>query len=97
MVDLIGRGYVVQYCISLFRERQEKLLYQTYVTDALMAITNNIFHAFGGAEIKMRYFDIAKSEQVETDERTGDEIAADIISRAGLSFGGKEREEPQNG
>lgn len=97
MVDLIGRGYVVQYCISLFRERQEKLLFQSYVGDVLFTISNNLAKAWGGAEVKVRYTELINPEKASEDERTGDEIAADIISRAGLSFGGKEREEPQNG
>ena len=32
----------------------------------------------------MRYFDIIKDEKKSRDNRTGDEIAMDIIKRAGL-------------
>lgn len=102
MVDAIGRGYVVQYCISLYRKKMEKFAFQSYISDVLCTLNNNFARQLGGTEISMRYVDLVKpfgygSQTEPQDDRTGDEIAADIILRAGLSFGGKEETEAPDG
>lgn len=102
MVEAIGRGYVVQYCISLYRKKMENFAFRAYIADALYALNNNFAKTIGGTEISTRFVDIVKPFGYEAqaepeDTRTGDEIAADIILRAGLSFGGKEETEAPNG
>lgn len=84
MVELLGAGYVVDYCISRYKHKQEEKLYRAYVSDALMHITNNLSHAFGGNRITQRYTDLMKPQ----DTRTGDDIAVDVMQRAGLTLGG---------
>ena len=54
MVDLMGKGYVVDYCISLLRKKEQRR-FQIYLTDVLMIINNNIQRCFGGAKINQRY------------------------------------------
>lgn len=75
---------MVDYCVSRFRHKQEEKLYRTYITDALMVVANNTAHAFGGNRIEKRYADFFEPQ----DERTGTEIAVDVMRRAGLTFGG---------
>ena len=82
MAELLGTGYVVDYCISRYKHKQEEKVYRAYITDALMAICNNFAGVFGGERLAVRYIDLGKPK----DTRTGDEIAIDIITRAGLSF-----------
>lgn len=82
MVDLLGTGYVVEYCVSRYNHKQEEKQYRIYLTDALMAIANNTARAFGGSTVTMRYSDIIKPQ----DTRTGDDIAVDVMQRAGLTF-----------
>ena len=84
MVDLMGKGYVVDYCISLFRKKQERRRYEAYITDMLMTMNNNLCHAFGGSKITKRYADyfINKKE----DNRTAAEIVKDTIRKAGLTL-----------
>lgn len=97
MVEAIGKGYVVQHCISLYRKRQEMLQFRSYIADAIMTLNNAFVRQFGGNEITTRYIDLVQPERLQENDRDADEIAADIILRAGLSFGGKKQEEPQNG
>lgn len=97
MVDAIGRGYVVEYCITSFQKRREQLIFRSYISDALYCLNNAFAARFGGSELQTRFIDIVKPSLNEQDERSGDEIAEDIILRAGLSFGGKKMEEPSYG
>ena len=89
MVDLMGKGYVADYCISLLRKKQEQRRFHVYLTDALMVINNNICHAFGGSKLTQRYADYFTRKK--EDNRTAKEIIKDTMKRAGLTFanGGK--------
>ena len=82
MVNLLGAGYVADYCISRFRKRQKEELYKVYIADNLMILNNNIAHAFGGSIITTRDADSGKP----VEKKSGDDIAVDIMQRAGLSF-----------
>ena len=86
MAELLGTGYVVDYCISRYKHKQEEKVYRAYITDTLMTICNNFANAWGGERLTVRYIDLGKPK----DTRTGDEIAIDIITRAGLTFGEEE-------
>ena len=83
MVDLMGKGYVVDYCISLLRKKQEQRRFQVYLTDVLMILNNNIQHSFGGAKITQRYADYFTKKE---DTRTSKQIVQDTMRRAGLTF-----------
>lgn len=82
MVGLMGKGYVVDYCISLLRKKHEQRRFQSYIADVLMVINNNIQRSFGGAKITQRYADYFKKE----DTRTAGQIVKDTIRKAGLTF-----------
>ena len=84
MVELLGAGYVVDYCISRYKHKQEEKQFRVYITDALMTIANNVANFGGGNKIVTRYIDLDKPQ----DTRTGNEIAVDVMKRAGLTFGG---------
>ena len=85
MLDLLGRGYVIEHCISSFKNKSEHEIYKTYVTDALQAIANMYSKAHGGSGdvVTQRYFDLihpAKPKKEET--------AEDIIERIKRKLGG---------
>lgn len=58
-------------------------MYQAYVTDALKAIAANTAYRGGGEMLTARFLDCIHPPKLQ-DQRTGDEIAADVIRRAGL-------------
>ena len=60
----------------------ERERYRTYVADCLWAIAKNTANGFGGTFFEERYSE--RGRHPKEDHRTGDEIAADIIARAGL-------------
>ena len=68
--------------MSRYKREQEEKAYRVYVTDALRLTVENTAKYAGGSYIKSRYIDVIEPKKV--DNRTGDEIVADIIKRAGL-------------
>lgn len=64
--------------MSKANQQAKDTAYRVYVTDCLKLIAENI----GNISLKSRYYDIIHPKKVDT--RTGDEIVADIIKRAGL-------------
>lgn len=60
------------------------MAYRVYLTDTLKVLTENTAKFAGGSVINMRYYDMLNKQRTQKDERSGDEIAADIIRSAGL-------------
>ena len=67
------------------RQNQRDMAYRVYVTDALRILTENTARydgCFGGRYLVQNFSALLRREPV--DNRTGDEIAADVIKKAGL-------------
>lgn len=65
----------LKYAISRFNHEQKEMAYMVYMTDTLYYKAKNQM-------INTRFVDMI--EQKNVDNRTGDEIALDIIKKAGL-------------
>ena len=61
----------------VIKRLDEDRLYRYYVTDSLYYMRRNNM-------LSNRFYDIVNKRTQEQDDRTGDEIAADIINRMGL-------------
>ena len=72
----------MRYAIARFNQHQRDLAYRIYVTDCLRIISENTAKMCGGSYITAKLADIINPNPV--DNRTGEEIAADIIKRAGI-------------
>lgn len=70
------------FCISLFQKEQEDKAVKIYYAECLRVITENTAKMGGGYYITAKLADIINPKPV--DDRTGEEIAADIINRAGI-------------
>ena len=70
------------FCISLFQKEQEDRAVTIYCAECLRIITENTAKISGGNYITAKLADIINPKPV--DNRTGEEIAADIIKRAGI-------------
>ena len=55
-------------------------IFRVYVTDALKVIGENAAALTGGSHVGKRYYDLIREDEEAEDERSGDEIAADVIS-----------------
>ena len=79
---IFGWGYVKDVCISLFFIEQEEKAVKIYFAECLRVITENTAKMSGGSYISAKLSDIINPKPA--DNRTGEEIAADIIKRAGI-------------
>lgn len=93
LLELFGSGYVIDHCVSAFskekeieRRYEEEKLYRYYLTDCLRVITENTAKSAHteASYINNRFQDIIEPKPVIT--KSGDEIAEDIVRRAGLSI-----------
>lgn len=79
MLDLMGSGYVIDHCIAAINADRRRQTFEVYVTDSLYVMLKYINR---GKDVLDRYWDMINPKP--KDERSGAEIAADIIKRHGL-------------
>ena len=87
LLDLMGPRYLLDHCVDAFRREQEEKQYRAYITDGIKAVTKNTANFAGGDILTMRWYDIftdALNPQPE-DNRTGEEIAIDMLERNGIT------------
>ncbi len=72
----------MRYAIARYNQHQRDLAYRIYVTDCLRMVTENTAKISNGSYTVAKFSDIINPKPVEN--RTGEEIAADIIKRAGI-------------
>ena len=72
----------MRYAMARYQSQQRDLAYRIYVTDCFRIISENTAKVGGGSYITAKFADIINPKPVE--KRTGEEIAADIIKRAGI-------------
>ena len=74
------RGKAIISALPYVIERDRyRAVYEYYVTDQLYYSSRN-------QSLTKRYYDIVNKKNEVVDERTGDEIAADVINRMGLKL-----------
>lgn len=75
MVDVIGNGYVMEYCISVFSKEKKDERYKYYMSDVGYILTNG-FYQYHGAErpIQERYAERYMPKSKKKKEETADEI-----------------------
>lgn len=79
---MLGSEYVIDHCICALKERRSQEAFRSYIADSAMYINQSIAKTLGGTYLEKRYSDLFKAER--EDERTGDEIALEVIRKAGL-------------
>lgn len=67
------------FIIALFNKECEELAYKSYVADALQILSENT-----GRKINDRYIEVLEKLHKPKDNRSGIEIAEDVIKKAGL-------------
>ncbi len=72
----------MRYAMARYQSQQRDLAYRIYVTDCLRMVTENTAKISNGSYTVAKFSDIINPKPVEN--RTGEEIAADIIKRAGI-------------
>ena len=72
----------MRYATARFNQHQRDLAYRIYVADCLRMATENTAKMSQGSYTAARFYDIINPKP--EDNRSGNEIAADIIKRAGI-------------
>ena len=72
----------MRYAMARYQSQQRDLAYRIYIADCLRMVTENTAKAVCGSYITAKFADIINPKPV--DNRAGEEIAADIIKRAGI-------------
>jgi hypothetical protein len=72
----------MRYALTRYKMYQREVAYRIYVTDCLRMMTENTARFAKGNYITKRYADSLKKPVREN--KTGEEIAADVIKKAGL-------------
>lgn len=85
-MEIHGRGYVVDHCVAAYMRDLEEARYRAYVTDALMSIAQNTCNFAGGSTMSGRWYQGGRPR----DDRDGDEIVLDIVTKLGLTYKGGE-------
>ena len=85
---MYGSSYVIDHCYTERDKERERANLEYYVTDTLHLMGMNIASMTQGKYIASSWRDLCHGTAEEQDRRTGDEIAEDVMLKAGLSFGG---------
>lgn len=72
----------MRYAIARYNQHQRDLAYRIYVSECLRMVTENTAKMSNGTYTAVKFEDIINPKPV--DNRTGEEIAADIIKLAGI-------------
>lgn len=85
---MLGKGYVIEHCVSFFHNEQKNALLIGYITDALKAIVYNTGKHNDFIEIKKSYNEIKQelSSKNMQEEKTSDEIIGDIRDKISHIF-----------
>lgn len=83
---MFGWGYVIEYCISLFKKEQEEKLYKNYVAECARIVTENtakilsaITHADDCKYIGPSFEEMMKPKPI--DKRTAEEVIEAISDK----------------
>lgn len=76
MLDLFGSYYVIEHVLAEHNIRMEEKVYRSYTGDMLKVIAESM-----GATVNYRLMELCDKPK---EEKTGDEIALEVIERAGL-------------
>lgn len=78
MLELFGSEYVADHVLLEYNNRQNNLIYKMYVTDIIKTMAQG--HIIKDAP---RYIELIRNNKQE--EKSGDEIALDVIRRLELA------------
>ena len=79
-------GTIIRLILAEYKRQQEELAFRIYMTESIRLLTENTARFSGGSVIKERYYDIVNRKHEYEEEKSGDEIVRDIVTRAELEL-----------
>ena len=81
---MLGKGYVIEHCMSLFKKKQEEKAYKIYMSDVGFALANMMGKRICGLKediIQKRFADAMIPPEQEKEPETEQEIIARISKK----------------
>ena len=75
---MLGTEYVIDHVVAEYNRRIEEASYRGYVCDLLKCLAE-----FVGTDVPYRYAELITPQKKEP-EKTGDEVALEVIEKLGL-------------
>lgn len=83
MLELLGKGYIIDLCVCNLKKISKDNLYRIYVTDTLKTISHNTAHMVeSGITMQARYIDIIdkKAQSENKPKETAEQIKKRIMA-----------------
>lgn len=80
MLELIGRGYAIEHCVSFFNKKREEQRFKYYLTDAIRILTYNTSMKARGV-MEKRYCDLINRTSQKEDNRTAEDVIKNISDK----------------
>ena len=77
MLDVLGKSYVIDYCIAFFTRQQKEQDFRDYVGNSLYVIAQNTSNMFGGSHMAVKYTDLYKPQ----DKRSAEQVIGNIRNK----------------
>lgn len=77
MLELIGRGYAIEHCVSFFNKKREEQAFRYYITDAIRILTCNT-SGKSRSFIEQRFLNLVQKKNVNQKEHTAEEVITHI-------------------
>lgn len=87
MAELLGRQYVLDFCLSECSAMNREKAYRTYMSDVVKILTEGFYAAHGGKVTLTRLYDQIYAPVKPEETRTEQEIIADVMKK--LTAGGE--------
>ncbi len=99
LLELFGSGYVIDHCLSEWarkkkseQEDKDRWIFFSYISETLRIISENTAKGVNVGQsasyMSKKLADVLRPDPYE--DKSGDDIAADVIAKAGLKFSGGE-------
>lgn len=85
MLEIMGRGYVIEHCVSALSSLQEEQTFKAYTADCLKMIAESM-----GGQISARFADLVDyGKKTPKKEHTDEEVRANIKAKLRHMEGGE--------
>ena len=85
---MLGKQYIIDHVQDGLNEEEKAQGFRVYTAEILRLTCEDVASVTTGKYISAKWYDIELGKQ-NGREKSGDEIASEIIEHAGLSFGGE--------
>ena len=79
MIDVLGKSYIIEHCISEIKQRREDDRYREYMAETSRAISMNLAVLSRGSYTTIGYREYVKGERAEQEHKEAERKAGDAV------------------